>query len=67
MFWQRKVTKREVVPCKACDGTGLRVPNNGNFEYTSKYTFDQVTKLAQGICIACNGQGEQQRVWTEYV
>jgi len=67
MFWQRKVTKHETVPCKACDGTGKQKLDESTFTYRDQRTFDRIAMLAQGICIACNGQGEQQRVWTEYV
>ena len=44
------------VPCKACNGTGRIKQENDLF---SSYSGVDAGKLAQEICLGCNGMGIQ--------
>ena len=66
MFWQKKVTRREVVQCKACDGTGKRTPSRGGeYMYATESQLGRLIMATQGTCVSCEGRGTHQYVWDE--
>ena len=51
----QRVPPAQVVPCKACDGTGKRPMPDRPFQCS---VVDSVY-IIQGICVACHGRGTQ--------